>query len=108
MIDLLGDVYPEIVAGRALILRILEREESQFRKTLQTGLAILEDELEKLPDGGSLPGSVAFTLHDTYGFPIEVTEEIVADRGFSVDIDHSRPTWPTSARVAGPRASAPA
>jgi alanyl-tRNA synthetase len=86
VIDLLGDVYPEIVASRALILRILDREEAQFRKTLQTGLAILEDELEKLPDGGSLPGSVAFTLHDTYGFPIEVTEEIVADRGFSVDI----------------------
>jgi len=86
VIDLLGDVYPEIVASRALILRILDREETQFRKTLQTGLAILEDELEKLPDGGSLPGSVAFTLHDTYGFPIEVTEEIVADRGFSVDI----------------------
>ncbi len=87
VIDLLGNVYPEIVAGRELILRTLEREESQFRRTLQTGLAILEDELGTIPDGGSLPGSVAFTLHDTYGFPIEVTEEIVADRGISVDIE---------------------
>jgi len=87
VIGLLGDVYPEIAAGRELILRTLEREESQFRKTLQTGLAILEDELEGLPDGGSLPGGVAFTLHDTYGFPIEVTEEIAVDRGLSVDIE---------------------
>jgi alanyl-tRNA synthetase len=88
VIDVMGDVYPEIAAGRDLIVRILDREEEQFSKTLQTGLSILETELAKLPEhGGVLPGDVAFTLHDTYGFPLEVTMEIVADRGVSVDTD---------------------
>jgi alanyl-tRNA synthetase len=87
VVDLLGDVYPEIRQARGLIVRILEREETQFRKTLQTGLGILETELEKVGKGGVLPGRVAFTLHDTYGFPLEVTTEIVTDRGFAVDIE---------------------
>ena len=85
VIGVMGDVYPEIVASRDLIVRILDREEEQFSRTLQTGLAILETELAKLPEHGAvLPGDVAFTLHDTYGFPLEVTIEIVADRGVSV------------------------
>jgi alanyl-tRNA synthetase len=86
VVDLLGDVYPEISENRDLIVRILDREETQFRKTLQIGLTILETELEKLPHGGTLSGRVAFTLHDTYGFPLEVTTEIVNDRGFGVDV----------------------
>jgi alanyl-tRNA synthetase len=88
VIDVMSDVYPELLAHRDLIVRILDREEEQFSKTLQTGLAILETELEKLPKhDGVLPGDVAFALHDTYGFPLEVTMEIVADRGVSVDTD---------------------
>lgn len=85
VVEVMGDPYEELREHRDLIVGILDREESQFRKTLQIGLTILENELKDLPEGGSLPGLTAFTLHDTYGFPLEVTSEIVADRGFDVD-----------------------
>jgi alanyl-tRNA synthetase len=87
VIDVMGDVYPELSEHRDLMVRILDREEEQFSKTLQTGLGILESELERLPEGGVLPGQLAFTLHDRYGFPLEVTTEIVAERGMTVDTD---------------------
>jgi alanyl-tRNA synthetase len=85
-ISLMGAEYPEIVAQQDLITRVLDREESQFRGTLRTGLAMLETELDASA-GAPLGGAVAFTLHDTYGFPIEVTTEIAADRGLTVDLD---------------------
>ncbi|HEY4378275.1 MAG TPA: alanine--tRNA ligase-related protein, partial [Acidimicrobiales bacterium] len=66
-IELMGDAYPELVSGRDAVLGVLEREEGQFRKTLRTGLGILDSALADLPLGGELPGSVAFQLHDTYG-----------------------------------------
>ena len=85
VVDMMGDAYPELTGQRDLVLRILNREEEQFSKTLRTGLGILEAEAGKLPPHGVLPGEVAFTLHDTYGFPLEVTAEIVAERGMTVD-----------------------
>ncbi len=63
----------------------VEREEAQFRRTLANGLKILDERLADVVDGGELPGSVAFLLHDTYGFPYEVTEEVVSERGYTVD-----------------------
>jgi alanyl-tRNA synthetase len=84
-IEVMGDAYPELPAQRDLILGILEREEAQFRRTLRTGISILDAELERLPEGGTVPGAVAFQLHDTYGFPLEVTAEIARDRGLQVD-----------------------
>jgi alanyl-tRNA synthetase len=61
------------------------REEERFRQTLKQGLTILDTELAELPEGGELAGSVAFTLHDTHGFPVELTEEITAEQGYGVD-----------------------
>jgi len=87
VIEVLGDVYPEIVVNRELITRILEREETQFTRTLETGLGILEAELSELPPGGVVPGETVFALHDTYGFPLEVTDEIAVDRGFAIDTE---------------------
>ncbi|MCU1352311.1 MAG: alaS [Acidimicrobiales bacterium] len=84
-IDLMAPAYPELVASRDTILGVLEREEHQFRRTLRTGLGILDTALAELPVGGRLPGSVAFQLHDTYGFPLEVTTEIAEDRGYDLD-----------------------
>jgi len=84
-IELMGAAYPELVASRDLVLGVLTREEEQFRRTLRTGLGILDAELAQLPEGSVLPGSVAFQLHDTYGFPLEVTAEIAEDRGYGVD-----------------------
>jgi alanyl-tRNA synthetase len=84
-IALMGDAYPEIVSGRDLILPIISREEESFRRTLATGSQILDTQLDRLEPGGTLPGSVAFQLHDTYGFPFEVTQETAELRGFDVD-----------------------
>jgi alanyl-tRNA synthetase len=84
-IDVMGNAYPEVAKQRDFIVGVLTREEERFRQTLKTGLAILEDELVANPT--KLPGTTAFTLHDTYGFPLELTEEIAGERG--VGIDHA-------------------
>ncbi len=85
VVDIMGSDYPQLVATHELIRAAVEREETQFRKTLESGSAILDQRLAELPHGGELDGSVAFLLHDTYGFPFEVTEEVVRERGFTVD-----------------------
>ncbi|MGH9111018.1 MAG: alanine--tRNA ligase [Acidimicrobiales bacterium] len=86
-IDLMGGDYPEIVDARGLVVPIITREEESFRRTLANGSQILDTQLDKLDDGGTLPGEVAFQLHDTYGFPFEVTQEMAELRGFGVDVD---------------------
>jgi len=84
-IEVMGSAYGELEANRDLIEGVLSREEDQFRRTLRTGLGILDAELAQLPEGGTVAGSVAFQLHDTYGFPLEVTAEIAQDRGYGLD-----------------------
>ena len=84
---LMADVYPELTENKALILNILQAEEDRFNATLDAGEASLEDELAKLAEGADLPGEVAFKLHDTYGFPIDLTREICEDGGRGVDMD---------------------
>jgi alanyl-tRNA synthetase len=85
-IGLMGEAYPEIVDGRDLVLPIITREEESFRRTLASGSQILDSQLDRLQPAGTLPGSVAFQLHDTYGFPFEVTQETAELRGFDVDV----------------------
>ncbi len=82
-IDVMGNAYPEVVKSRDFIVGVLTKEEERFRQTLKTGVAILDNELAGA--GGQLSGSTAFALHDTYGFPLELTEEIAAERGVRVD-----------------------
>jgi alanyl-tRNA synthetase len=88
-IDLLSDAYPELVERRDAILRIVNSEEDRFNRTLDQGLVLLDEEIRKAESGGAdvFPGAAAFVLHDTYGFPIEVTREIVEEKGFSLDLD---------------------
>ena len=86
IVKLMGDVYPEIVENRELIRRVILSEEERFGATLRQGQVYLEDALAEL-SGDTLSGEEAFTLHDTYGFPVEVTEEMCADRGVKVDMD---------------------
>src|SRR3954451_17193211 len=82
-IDVMGNAYPDVVKNRDFIVGVLTKEEERFRQTLKTGLSILEDELA---NGVTvLGGTTTFTLHDTYGFPLELTEEIAGERGVSVD-----------------------
>ena len=85
VIELMSTAYPNLAANAETVLAILGREEEQFRRTLRSGLSILDAALEAVPEGGALPGEVAFQLHDTYGFPLEVTTEIAEGRGFTVD-----------------------
>ncbi len=84
IVRLMGHVYPEIVDNRELVERVILSEEERFGVTLRQGQAYLADALEKL-EGTVLDGETAFTLHDTYGFPVEITEEICADAGITVD-----------------------
>jgi alanyl-tRNA synthetase len=82
-IDVMGNAYPDVVKNRDFIVGVLTREEERFRHTLKTGLVILDDELDT---GSALSGSTAFLLHDTYGFPLELTQEIAGERDVDVDL----------------------
>jgi alanyl-tRNA synthetase len=87
VVEALGDQYPEIVQRQPSIESTLRFEEERFRQTLQAGLARLEEMLQSLPPNAILPGDRAFTLYDTYGFPLELTREMAAERGIAVDIE---------------------
>lgn len=86
IVNLMGHVYPEIVEHRETIRGMILSEEERFGATIVKGQAFLEEALEAL-DGTVIPGEQAFKLHDTYGFPIEVTREIAEERGFTVDME---------------------
>ncbi|MGI9529213.1 MAG: alanine--tRNA ligase [Acidimicrobiia bacterium] len=85
-VDEMGSAYPEIVDKQQFILDMAGREEEQFLRTLATGEQILEGAIDALADDEAIPGETAFSLHDTYGFPIELTQEIALERGIAVDI----------------------
>jgi alanyl-tRNA synthetase len=81
----MGQAYPELVRAEALITETLRLEETRFRATLARGLSLLDEELGHLPTGAALPGAVAFKLYDTYGFPLDLTEDALRGRGVAVD-----------------------
>ena len=86
IVRLMGDVYPEIVENRELERKLILAEEERFGATLRQGKTYLESELSKL-EGKTLSGKTAFTLHDTYGFPVEITAEIAGEQGIDIDMD---------------------
>ena len=83
---LMGEAYPELLKGAALVKGIVGAEEARFGSTLETGRSYLAEALDALESGETLAGSRAFTLHDTYGFPIDLTVEIAAGAGHAVDM----------------------
>ena len=83
--EVMGDHYSDLRENLELIKDVVGREEEQFRRTLATGSQILEEAVSSLEEGDSLPGTVAFQLHDTFGFPVEVTEEILSERNLTLD-----------------------
>jgi len=85
-IEKMGSAYPVLVKDRELIIEVLEREEAGFARTLRTGMSLLEEARDQVVESGStvFPGEVAFKLHDTHGFPVELTDEIVAESGLTV------------------------
>ena len=84
-IDVMGYAYPDVIKNRDFILSVLTKEEERFRHTLRTGLTILDGELGD--DTRLLSGPTAFLLHDTYGFPLELTQEIAGERDIRVDVE---------------------
>ena len=86
IVRLMGDVYPEIVENRELERKLILAEEERFGATLRQGQAYLSQALAGL-EGAVLPGDTAFTLHDTYGFPVEITQEIAGEAGIAVDME---------------------
>ncbi len=86
-VEKMGEAYPVLVKDRDLIKSVLEREEAGFARTLRTGMSLLEEARDEVAAAGTavFPGDVAFRLHDTHGFPIELTSEIVAESGMGVD-----------------------
>jgi len=83
----MGQAYPELVRGQALIEETLSQEETRFKQTLERGLRLLDDELQTLPEGAELPGATAFKLYDTYGFPLDLTQDALREKDRHVDVD---------------------
>nr|WP_298928655.1 alanine--tRNA ligase [uncultured Erythrobacter sp.] len=81
----MGQAYPELTRGQALIEEVLEREETQFRKTLDKGLRLLDEATGTMGEGAELDGETAFKLYDTFGFPYDLTEDALRARGIGVD-----------------------
>ena len=85
LVTQMGQAYPELGRAQALITETLKLEEERFRTTLDRGLKLLEDELAQLPDGQALPGEAAFKLYDTFGFPLDLTQDALREKGRAVD-----------------------
>ena len=86
LVSQMGQAFPELVRAQALIEETLRLEETRFRTTLERGLGLLAEELARLADGAPLPGEAAFRLYDTYGFPLDLTQDALRERGRSVDL----------------------
>lgn len=87
LVSQMGSAYPELGQAQALITETLMLEETRFKQTLERGLKLLEDEVSTLEDGAALPGAAAFKLYDTYGFPLDLTQDALREQGRSVDTD---------------------
>ena len=86
LVDEMGEAFPELVRARSLIAETLKLEETRFRETLARGLRLLGEETAKLGAGAALPGAVAFRLYDTYGFPLDLTQDALRAEGRAVDV----------------------
>ncbi len=83
----MGAAYPELGRAQPLIEETLKLEETRFKQTLERGLKLLDDELTDLPEGAALPGAAAFKLYDTYGFPLDLTQDALREQGRGVDVE---------------------
>ena len=87
LVQQMGSAYPELGQAQPLITETLRLEETRFKQTLDRGLKLLEDEVSGLPEGANLPGDAAFKLYDTYGFPLDLTQDALREQGRGVDTD---------------------
>ena len=104
LVAAMGEAYPELVKAQSRVMEILKQEEERFFETIEHGMGILEAELKKLPAGGTFDGELAFKLHDTYGFPLDLTADICREANVSVDtaaFDAAMERQKAQARAAG-------
>jgi len=87
LVQQMGAAYPELGQAQALIEETLHQEETRFKQTLDRGLKLLDDELDGLPEGADLSGGAAFKLYDTFGFPLDLTQDAMREKGRGVDTD---------------------
>lgn len=87
LVGQMGQAYPELGRAQVMIEETLLTEETRFKATLDRGLKLLDDELVDLPEGADLPGETAFKLYDTYGFPLDLTQDALREKGRGVDTD---------------------
>ncbi|KEJ88469.1 alanine--tRNA ligase [Sulfitobacter donghicola] len=87
LVTQMGQAYPELGQAQSMIEQTLLQEETRFRQTLDRGLKLLDDELIQLPEGADLPGAAAFKLYDTFGFPLDLTQDALREKGRAVDTD---------------------
>ena len=87
LVTQMGNAFPELRRAQALVEETLLTEETRFKATLDRGLRLLDDELARLPEGAALPGEAAFRLYDTYGFPLDLTQDALREKGRGVDVD---------------------
>ncbi|MFT6170007.1 MAG: alanyl-tRNA synthetase [Celeribacter sp.] len=87
LVTQMGEAYPELRHGQSMIEETLKLEETRFKTTLDRGLRLLDEELSGLPEGSKLPGASAFKLYDTYGFPLDLTQDALREKGLEVDTD---------------------
>ncbi len=85
LVQQMGAAYPELGQAQALIEETLRAEETRFKQTLERGLRLLDDELSDLPEEAPLPGEAAFKLYDTFGFPLDLTQDALREKGRTVD-----------------------
>ena len=85
--QVMKDAYPELMDSQTYVAKVVQAEEERFSETLDSGLRILSEELERLKEQGmkQIPGELAFKLYDTYGFPLDLTADIVNEEGFTID-----------------------
>ena len=86
LVQEMGAAYPELGRAKTLIEETLKAEETRFKTTLDRGLKLLDDELSDLPEGADLPGAAAFKLYDTFGFPLDLTQDALREKGRAVDL----------------------
>jgi alanyl-tRNA synthetase len=86
LVKLMGVAYPELGQAQGLITETLKLEETRFKQLLDRGLRLLDDETKNLPSGQNLSGDVAFKLYDTYGFPLDLTQDVLRGRNLAVDV----------------------
>ena len=87
VIEVMGDVYPELVEKQEFVTKTILSEEERFQRTLEQGLDILDSIMSRLKTQGRLiiPGREAFSLYDTFGFPLDLTQNVAEEQGFTVD-----------------------